>query len=151
MICMVLPSGSIFQSKDGKNLKAVIGNLNIANDFTFDEEKNIIYYVDSCNAVIRAQDYDPETSALCKFSSELLNMLEDSKFDLILIYSVSPLANERIAYDNKDSPDEKPLKGPNGIILDTDGNIWVTGNAEQTLYQINPKYVSNFTQQIAWK
>lgn len=68
---VTLPSGPIFQSKDGKSLVTVIGNLNIANDFTFGEEKNIIYCVDSCNAVIRAQDYDPETGTLCKFGSTI--------------------------------------------------------------------------------
>lgn len=36
------------------------------------------------------------------------------------------------------------MTGPDGIALDTEGNIWASGNGEMALYQINPKYVSVF-------
>lgn len=58
---------SYFQSRDGRNTEATaINNLNIPNDFVFDEDRNVFYYVDSCNATINAADYNPATGALCK-------------------------------------------------------------------------------------
>lgn len=60
-------------------------------------------------------------------------------------YSCFSLANQRLIYDNKRTPDEQPLTGPDGLALDTDGNIWASGNGEMSVYKINPRYALVFT------
>lgn len=67
------PPGALFQSVDAKNLPILVPNMTITNDFAIDEVRNILYVVESCSAVIKAFDWDPNTAGVCKYSSTYKN------------------------------------------------------------------------------
>lgn len=102
--------GSIFMSSDAKTMHPVIKNKNIPNDFIFDEERNLMYYGDSCVRQIKVLDFDPETGGV---------------------------SNERVVYDDSYSPDATPITAPDGVTVDQKGNLWVTGNGQSIVYNVD--------------
>lgn len=104
------PPGSIYLSTDGKTIKPVIKNLKIANDFIFDDDKNILYYGDTCVKKIRAVDVDPITNAI---------------------------SNERVVYDDTGSPYGNEFTSVDGIGLEEDGSLWMIGNGEGIIFKLD--------------
>lgn len=65
------PPGSLFRSDDGIIPQVLVPNLTITNDFAIDEERNILYVVESCSGVIKAFDWNPKTGGVCKYSKKI--------------------------------------------------------------------------------
>lgn len=130
-------AGAVYRSSDGQNVERVISGLNAANGFAFDEYKNVFYLTDSCNKQIRVYDWDPDTSAICEYFC--IKNIETYK--LIIDYELFHhhiIDNGRILMDFKTNPGGKVPYAPDGLVLDTQGNIFSTINGAGYVYKIDP-------------
>lgn len=85
-------------------------SIGISNGLTWNEKTNKFYYIDSCDLDVKEFDYDPVTGNL---------------------------SNERVVIDFTVNG-ERPGFVPDGMTIDTEGNLYVTTFGGWKIYKVNP-------------
>lgn len=63
-----LPNGHVYKSTNGGPGVAILSNISNPNAMLWNLDKNKVYLIDSCKHKIRAYNWDPKTTELCKLS-----------------------------------------------------------------------------------
>ncbi|XP_070158393.1 regucalcin isoform X2 [Polyergus mexicanus] len=101
--------GSLYRIDDTLKPKKEITPVTISNGLAWNIDDNTFYYIDSPTRQIAAYDYDPNTGTI---------------------------SNKRIVFDlNKIN-----IEGvPDGMTIDTDGNLWIAVYGGHHVIHVNPK------------
>ncbi|XP_050454142.1 regucalcin-like isoform X2 [Cataglyphis hispanica] len=101
--------GSLYRIDDTLEPKKEISPVTISNGLVWNIEDNTFYYIDSPTRQIAAYDYDPNNGTI---------------------------SNKRIVFDlNKIN-----MEGvPDGMTIDTDGNLWIAVYGGHHVIHVNPK------------
>ncbi|KAG7213993.1 hypothetical protein KM043_001365 [Ampulex compressa] len=104
-----LNKGSMYSIDSDLVPKQQISPVSISNGIAWNIEDNTLYYIDSLTYQVTAYDYDPNSGNI---------------------------SNKRIIFDVK----KNNLDGlPDGMTVDTEGNLWVALYGGNQVIQINPK------------
>lgn len=105
--------GELYRWEAGGNVTVVKGDVGISNGLAWDEKANKFYYIDTTDYEVKSYDYDFKTGVA---------------------------SNPKVIYNlRKDSPKTHIL--PDGMTIDTEGNLYVATFNGATIYKVNPKYV----------
>ncbi|XP_031623137.1 regucalcin-like [Contarinia nasturtii] len=104
-------AGKVFKYEKGNGVNEVLDNIYISNGMAWDENKNKFYYIDSGKFDVKEYDYDPNTGNI-------------SNERVVVDYSVNGI---------------NPGFLPDGLTIDTDGNLYVTFFSGSKIYKIDPK------------
>ncbi|XP_029176331.1 regucalcin-like [Nylanderia fulva] len=101
--------GSLYRVDDTLECVKQISSVTLSNGLAWNVEDNIFYYIDTLTRQVAAYDYDPKSGSI---------------------------SNKRIAFDL----DKANVKGlPDGMTIDTDGNLWIALWGGYQVIQVNPK------------
>lgn len=59
-------SGSLYKYIKGDGVYELADNIYVSNGLAWDQEKNKLYYIDSCKYDMKEYDWDPSTGDICK-------------------------------------------------------------------------------------
>jgi len=104
-------SGSLYKYIQGESVDKLRGNISVSNGLAWDFNTNKFYYIDTCQLDIKEFDYDPKTGNL---------------------------SNERVIIDFKTNG-ERPSFLPDGMTIDTEGNLYVATWGGHKVLKVNPK------------
>ncbi|XP_030386451.1 regucalcin isoform X2 [Scaptodrosophila lebanonensis] len=103
--------GELYRWEQGKQLAVVKTDVGISNGLAWDEKNKKFYYIDTTDYEVKSYDYDIETGVA---------------------------SNPKVIYDlRKTSPKDHLL--PDGMTIDTDGNIYVATFNGHTIYKLDPR------------
>ncbi|KAL9882926.1 regucalcin isoform 1-T1 [Glossina fuscipes fuscipes] len=102
--------GELYKYEEGGNVELVKTDVGISNGLAWNEKTNKFYYIDTTDFEVKEYDYDMEKG--------------------------KP-ANPKVVFNlRRDSPKNHLL--PDGMTIDTDGNIYIATFNGHTIYKVNP-------------
>uniref|UniRef100_A0A1A9W1H5 Regucalcin n=1 Tax=Glossina brevipalpis TaxID=37001 RepID=A0A1A9W1H5_9MUSC len=102
--------GELYKYEEGGNVELVKTDVGISNGLAWNEKTNKFYYIDTTDFEVKEYDYDFETG--------------------------KPV-NPKVVFNlRRDSPKNHLL--PDGMTIDTEGNIYVATFNGYTIYKVNP-------------
>ncbi|KRG07001.1 regucalcin isoform X1 [Drosophila mojavensis] len=102
--------GELYRWEAGGNVTVVKSDVGISNGLAWDEKANKFYYIDTTDYEVKSYDYDFKTGVA---------------------------SNPKVIYNlRKDSPKTHIL--PDGMTIDTEGNLYVATFNGSTIYKVNP-------------
>jgi len=105
----IVPKNGNLFSLTGNKLQKHFGSIDISNGLCWSADDKMMYYIDSFKYNVEAYDYDLETGSL---------------------------SNCRVAFDFK----EEGVDGvPDGMTIDSDGNLWIAVFNGSKVIQVDPK------------
>ncbi|XP_072762623.1 regucalcin-like isoform X2 [Anoplolepis gracilipes] len=108
--------GSLYCINDTFQSEKIVTPVSVSNGLAWNIEDNTFYYIDSFTYQVEAYDYNPNNGSI---------------------------SNKRIVFDLK----KANLEGlPDGMAIDTDGNLWIAVYGGSQVIHVNPK-----TQQLLRK
>lgn len=120
--------GSLYSVVSRNEIKSHLDKVSIANGLAWDTKKNKFYYIDSPTRKVDVFDYNAKTGTISKLKNYVYELLKKCK----IIYV---LGNRQTAFDF----DKYDIPGvPDGMTIDTDGNLWVAVFDGARVLHINP-------------
>ncbi|XP_055296415.1 regucalcin-like [Sitodiplosis mosellana] len=104
-------AGSLYKYIKGDGVYELVNNVHISNGLAWNEEENKVFYIDSCKFDVKEYDWDPSTG---------------------------DFSNERVVIDFSKNG-KNPGFLPDGLTIDTDGNLYVTAFEGSKIFKVNPK------------
>uniref|UniRef100_A0A1B0AQI8 SMP-30/Gluconolactonase/LRE-like region domain-containing protein n=1 Tax=Glossina palpalis gambiensis TaxID=67801 RepID=A0A1B0AQI8_9MUSC len=102
--------GELYKYEEGGNVELVKTDVGISNGLAWNEKTNKFYYIDTTDFEVKEYDYDMEKG--------------------------KP-ANPKVVFNlRRDSPKNHLL--PDGMTIDSDGNIYIATFNGHTIYKVNP-------------
>ncbi|XP_055326181.1 regucalcin-like [Sitodiplosis mosellana] len=104
-------AGTFYKYIKGDGVYELLHGIYVSNGMAWNESTNKFYYIDSCKFNVREYDWDPSTG---------------------------DISNERIAIDFKVNGKNPPFI-PDGMTIDTDGNLYVATYGGSKVLKVDPK------------
>ncbi|ALC49810.1 smp-30 [Drosophila busckii] len=102
--------GELYMWQAGSNAEVVKSDVGISNGLAWDEQNKKFYYIDTTDYEVKSYDYDVNTGKV---------------------------SNPKVIYNlRKTSPKDHLL--PDGMTIDTEGNLYVATFNGATIYKVNP-------------
>ncbi|XP_055914737.1 regucalcin-like [Eupeodes corollae] len=105
-------TGNFYRIDEGGKYKLLKDNIGISNGLAWNEKNNKFYYIDSLDLKVREYDYDFETGCL---------------------------KNPRDAFNLTSLQEEGKMVVPDGMTIDSDGNLYVATFGGSSVYKVDPK------------
>ncbi|SPP77643.1 regucalcin isoform X1 [Drosophila guanche] len=103
--------GELYKWEAGGEVSIVKGDVGISNGLAWDEKINKFYYIDTTDYEVKSYDYDFETGVA---------------------------SNPKVIFNlRKTSPEDHLL--PDGLTIDTKGNLYVATFNGATIFKVNPR------------
>lgn len=128
------PAGTFYKYIKGDGVYELLHNIYISNGMAWNEENNKFFYIDSCKFDVKEFDWNPSTGDICKKMNTFVN--QNSKNSIFLSFLLS--ANERVVIDFKVNG-ETPGFFPDGMTIDTEGNLYVAAFGGAKVLKVDPK------------
>ncbi|KRF99328.1 uncharacterized protein Dwil_GK11687 [Drosophila willistoni] len=103
--------GELYMWQAGGEVNVIKSDVGISNGLAWDEKAKKFYYVDTNDYEVKAFDYNVETGGVC---------------------------NSTVIYDFRGAKSEDNLQ-PDGMAIDTDGNIYVATFNGAAVYKVDPR------------
>ncbi|XP_068157838.1 uncharacterized protein [Drosophila tropicalis] len=103
--------GELYSWQAGGQVKLIKSDVGISNGLAWDEKAKKFYYVDTNDYEVKAFDYDVETGGVC---------------------------NSKVIYNFRAPKSEDNLQ-PDGMTIDTDGNLYIATFNGAAVYKVNPR------------
>lgn len=128
-------AGSLYKYIKGDGVYELVDNIYVSNGLAWDQEKNKLYYIDSCKYDVKEYDWDPSTGDICK-RIYLISIWIPQKW--ILYFNLFLSANERVVIDFSING-KSPGFLPDGLTIDTDGNLYISNFGSSNILKVDPK------------
>lgn len=103
--------GTFYRYTNATGFVPIKTHIGVSNGLCWNEQKNKFYYIDSCALDVKEFDYDPDTGNI---------------------------SNERVVI-NLDDGNRPPSFVPDGMTIDTQGNLYVATWGGSRVLKINPR------------
>lgn len=106
-------------------------SVQISNGLAWDEERNKFYYIDSCDYNIADFDYDPHTGEISEFGKT--NCFHSWQYNVFFF-----VANKHVLINFTENG-QQPNYLPDGMTIDTDGNLYVATFGGSKIIKVDPR------------
>lgn len=103
--------GTFYRYTKAEGFVVLKQKIGVSNGLVWNEKNNKFYYIDSCDLDVKEYDYDPKTGNI---------------------------SNERVVIDFTINGERPPFV-PDGMTIDSEGNLYVATFGGSTVYKVNAK------------
>lgn len=128
-------AGTLYALKSDKTLSGLTSGITLTNGLTWNEKINKFYYIDTFAGEV--YEFDSQDSQICTFKIH--------KYERRYVHTIFLLANKKVIFNFRESGVEG---GPDGMTIDTDGNLWVACFGGARIIKIDPTKPNTVLQTI---